>query len=288
MTISTSSNIHGPYGNQSHYFSLKESIEACKKAGFTHIDLTLHDFAKRDQPLGKDDWKRFVEETGKALEENRITANQSHTIFYLHQDTEENLAFNAMMVERCIEASHMLSIPVTVMHILRVKDIGTDDKKIGMEKNVEYFKPYGDMARKYGVRIAIENGLTGFYHSADELMELIGRLNDDAFGLCWDTGHANITGQDQERAIRLMGKKLLTVHINDNNAQKDQHLLPFFGTVEWKPVMQAIRDIQFKNVLTFESPGSTKRLPPDLRQDMLRLAVKIGSKLHELEAGHPE
>lgn len=282
MNLSTSSNIHQEYDGNPHYYSLRQSIAACSEAGFSHIDITWHGFCDPDHPFGQDGWKRFVEETGRALERHHLVANQSHTVFYLHQGTPEHLAYNETMVRRCLEANNMLSIPVTVMHILRVKDLNTTDKTLAMEKNIEYFKPYGDLARKNNTRIAIENGLTGFYHSADELLELIYRLGDDAFGLCWDTGHANITGQDQARAIRKMGDSLLCVHINDNNAQKDQHLLPFFGNIQWGPIMQTLDEIGFSNVLTFESPGSTSYLPPELRGDVLRLAVRIGERLAAL------
>ena len=37
-------------------------------------------------------------------------------------------------------------------------------------------------------------------------------------GICWDTGHGALSGQDQGEAIRKIGKRLKAMHVNDNHA----------------------------------------------------------------------
>jgi len=275
MNYSTSSNIHQNYGKSLHHFSLEQSIEACSQAGFSHIDITWHSYAQSGQPLAGEHWKEFVQTIGKKLQANNCCANQSHTIFYNHQETDKR-AFHEEMVLRCLLANDSLSIPHTVMHILRVKDILSEDKKLGMQKNVDYFKRIADLVETHSIKtnIAIENGLTGFYHSAEELLELLYRLDHPQFGICWDTGHANITNQDQEQALKLINDKLLCTHINDNNGKQDQHLLPYFGTVDFTSIMRALHSIHFKGILTLESPGSTIHAPSALRPSLLHLAVE--------------
>ncbi len=277
--ISTSTSIHQACQKRFDYFSIFDSIAACAEAGFSHIDLTFCAWCREGMPIAKENYLAFGEQIAKCLEKHRVTPNQAHAPFCLHGVSAEEDAHNALMVDRCLELAGLLRIPNIVMHILRVCDIGTDDKAVGMEKNVAYFKPYGDKARQYGVKIAIENGLTGFYHSADELIELIDRLQDDAFGLCWDTGHGNITGQDQAQAIRKMGARLLCVHLNDNDGQKDQHLLPFMGTTDFAAISSALRQSGFNGVFTLESGGFTKTLPAAARPAALKLARDIAAEL---------
>lgn len=284
MYLSTSSNIHQAYRDNPHYFSLCESIQACFQAGFSHIDLTWHSYAQEGRPLASPSWQEFVQDVGRTLVQEGCIANQSHTLFYNHQELDRK-SFHEQMVLRCLKANDMLGIPVTVMHILRIKDLLCEDPKIGMQKNVAYFKEIAELLEKQGIRtkVAIENGLTGLFHRADELLELLHRIGHPQFGLCWDTGHANITGQNQGDSIRLMKDALLCTHLNDNNAKQDQHVLPYFGTVEFQPIMQALHAIEFSGVYTFESPGSTQFAPPALRKSLLGLSVEIGRNLLLLE-----
>lgn len=280
MYLSTSSNIHQSYRQQSYFFSLQQSIASCSQAGFSHIDLSWHSYAQEGQPLALDTWQEFVHDVGAVLVQSGCIANQSHTLFYNHQEIERR-PFHERMVERCLLANDMLGISATVMHILRIKDLLCDDPKVGMQKNIAYFCELAELLEKRNIktRIAIENGLTGFFHRADELLELLEHVGHPQFGLCWDTGHANITGQNQEESILLMKDALLCTHLNDNNAKADQHLLPYFGTVDFPRVMQALYTIKFRGVCTFESSGSTQYAPPSLRPSLLSLAVEIGRHL---------
>ena len=284
MNLSTSTDIYQDVREQKHYFSLVDAVYACKEAGFTHIDLTLTEHCAPDSPFAGPEWRRWLADVQDALGRTGLTVNQTHTLFYKHIDAEETLAFNEKMVDRCLEASALVGARWTVMHILRTIDLNltVDQKEEALKRNVEYFIPYGDKARKYGVGIAIENGLSGFFHSAAELQELLSNLKDSAFGLCWDTGHANITGQDQPASVRALGDQLKCLHINDNHGQKDEHLLPFFGTVDFAPILAAIHSLNDPPILTFEARGSTRMLPPLAHRDILRAAVKIGEYLNNM------
>lgn len=275
----TSTDIHQVFQGQAARFTIFDAIAACAEAGFEKIDLTFCRWCEPGMPVSGDNYQRFGEQIAACLEAHHIAPAQAHANFYLHNVSQEEDARSALMSRRCLALAGMLGVPAVVMHILRVRDIGTDDKTIGMQKNVEYFKPYGDIARACGVKIAIENGLTGFYHSADELLELIDRLGDDAFGLCWDTGHANITGQPQEQAILKMGARLLCVHLNDNDGKKDQHLLPCMGTVDFSAVMRALRQSGYAGAFSLECGGFTRNLPASARPAALKLARDVCAAL---------
>ena len=72
---------------------------------------------------------------------------------------------------------------------------------------------------------------------------------------CWDTGHANIEGSQYDD-ILVLSDKLTALHINDNNGLKDEHLLPYMGTMNIDEIMTALLKIGFDGYFTFES-GNT-------------------------------
>ncbi len=278
MLLSSSTDLYQDAREKKHAHSIPEAIRAFHEAGFTHVDLTLTEHCYPGSPFAGERWQFWMEEIEEALAETGMRVNQTHTVFYLHRQEEETLRFYEKMADRCLEASARVGAGWTVMHILRTVDldIPADRKEEALVRNAAYFAPYGEKARRAGIGIAIENGLSGFFHSAGELLALLDLLHDDAFGLCWDTGHANLTGQEQASSIRCMGNKLRCLHINDNHGLKDEHLLPFMGTVDFPPILEAIRTLEEQPILTFESRGSTRTLPVSAQMDLLRAAVHIG------------
>ena len=92
-------------------------------------------------------------------------------------------------------------------------------------------------AADLGVRLAIENVGSGWRADVRNLMALI----DDgdaspAVGVCLDTGHRHLGG-DNPAAIRTLGSRLITLHIHDNHGQRDEHIMPLDGTINWTVVV---------------------------------------------------
>ena len=71
-------------------------------------------------------------------------------------------------------------------------------------------------------------------------------------GICWDTGHAHINGIKQSEALKYIGSRLKTLHLNDNFGEDDIHLAPFMGTIDWADVMQGLGAIGYDGLLNFE------------------------------------
>jgi len=143
-----------------------------------------------------------------------------------------------------------------------------------------------------GVGIAIENnadifplqsGLGRSYCSVPmELIELVDGFDDAMVGICWDTGHAHIQHLDQGKAIRALGKRLKATHIQDNDGRSDQHLLPFYGSIDWFSIIDALRAIGYGGDFTYEVHNSIRPLPDALRDSALRLAIDLGRYLLSL------
>lgn len=79
-------------------------------------------------------------------------------------------------------------------------------------------------------RFGLENGV-GL--ATGEFLDLVHSLNPGAFGLVLDTGHALIE-KNLDPILSRAGLTLCGVHIDDNDAQSDQHKLPGEGVFQWK------------------------------------------------------
>ena len=81
------------------------------------------------------------------------------------------------------------------------------------------------------------------------------KMNHPNFGICWDTGHANMEGPQYDEILAI-GDALGAIHFNDNRGERDEHLIPFMGTMNVDEVMHALLKIDFKGPFTFEATSA--------------------------------
>lgn len=120
------------------------------------------------------------------------------------------------------------------------------------EAVAENIRAFGEEAARFGSCIAVENLYGGRVYSAlDELIELVEQVDRDNVGYCLDVGHAHADGVDLGEAVRRMGAKLFELHLHDNMGT-DAHLPIGFGTIEWIPFIQALREVSYQGTASFE------------------------------------
>ena len=75
--------------------------------------------------------------------------------------------------------------------------------------------------------------------STVESLELL--LAETPGSMCtFDTGHANVNGQDLLTVAERLGGKLAEVHLSDNDGRADDHLVPGRGNAPLKPLLERV------------------------------------------------
>ena len=113
-----------------------------------------------------------------------------------------------------------------------------------------------ERARAVGVRMAVENlparGDPRPGATIADVLKMIQGLGDHV-GICLDAGHSNANGQSAAEEALVAGDKLFALHIQDNDGGgQDQHLVPGRGTTDWNAFLDALDEMAFKGVRTFE------------------------------------
>ena len=114
------------------------------------------------------------------------------------------------------------------------------------------------VAETTGIRMALENlPMTGLpcrpVVSMQELRALIAGFPAEQVGLCLDTGHARICGLDPAEQARIAGARLVALHIQDVDGERDCHWVPGRGVIDWAALGQALTDIDFDGAWTMEA-----------------------------------
>jgi len=92
-------------------------------------------------------------------------------------------------------------------------------------------------AKQRGVTIAVENTPNELGAPAS-LVQFVKETRLD-LKFCFDIGHAHLDAGVAE-SFELMRPRIVTTHIHDNHGQKDEHLLPYSGTIDWDAALTAL------------------------------------------------
>lgn len=118
------------------------------------------------------------------------------------------------------------------------------------------------LAEELKIAIAIEN-IWFANNTAKDLLAAMEKFPSDYLGICYDSGHANITSGKFTEPTNVMVRAyadygagepvwnshlledvlpyVTTCHIHDNNAIWDQHLLPGYGNIDWSHIVPLLK-----------------------------------------------
>ena len=140
------------------------------------------------------------------------------------------------LVKNRIEMTARLGGDAVVMHV---------PEQPGCEPLRRSLAEIEGLARRLGVRLAIENG------SFDAIGRLLAEHGPEYLGLCYDAGHGNLAADGLGR-LELLKDRLISVHLHDNDGSADQHNLPFSGTVDWARLARIVAASSYTKCVSME------------------------------------
>lgn len=245
----------------------EKAIETIAKAGFDCWDFTLiynmvcyecqsKSYCYPDTPLNGKDYLSYVRHLKKTGEDNGIYCNQSHAPFPVAaKEIRDNL-------KKSIEISAEAGSKIIIIH--------PDNNKTA-EENAEMYFELLPFAKDCGIKIATENmwnwdnsqghAVKAACSDGEDFLKHILAVNDENFVACVDIGHAEMKGLNTsaESMIRTLGSHVAALHIHDNDKLRDLHGLPFTDKIDFKGVVKALKDINYKGYFTLEADSYLKK-----------------------------
>ena len=243
------------------------------------------DFSTTLLDLSSDAWKPAAEQALADAQEIGMPLAVGHLPFVKGGGSQPDAfweEFRRKMLH-AIEASAILRVEYAVLHTntgtLVMKDYRAAEQ---LEWVLRHIEPFAEYAAKLGVKLVVENMpvVPGarvthrFSQSAEEICQVADTFG---MGICWDFGHANVSGIRQSEALAYIGSRLKMVHVHDNCAMADEHNMPFTGNVDWQDAMHGLALVNFDGVFDLEL--SPARFPAPLRKSHARLALETAQYL---------
>jgi sugar phosphate isomerase/epimerase len=135
-------------------------------------------------------------------------------------------------VKRALEVAEQIPFRYLVQHLGGREEMD-ERRRDAAFSSLEHLVSF---AKQRGVTIALEN-TPGDLATPANLRHFIEdtRLHD--LRLCFDTGHAHME-EGVERSYETMRDLVVTTHLHDNHGEKDEHLLPFEGSIDWDATLK--------------------------------------------------
>lgn len=160
-------------------------------------------------------------------------------------------------VEALIESIELASMLGTKKVIVHASDVLSHETNGRFDRARGVLREMAGVAEESGVVLALENLPPGYLgHSPDEIEALLAGISPRSIGVCFDTGHANLSGRFAEFAEAML-PLAVTTHIHDNDGTQDQHRFPGFGIIDWHGFATAYRRSRTKASIMLEC------VPPD-------------------------
>lgn len=223
--------------------------------------------------------KQHVREIADWFRSSGIPLNSVHAPLYADYDwgrtgsppvniaaTERAGRIEAMdEIKRGLELAEQIPFRFLVQHIGVTEEVFDERKFEAAMTSIEHLRAF---AKPLGVRILLEN-IPNELSTPERLVEFIQSSHFDDVGVCFDVGHAHMMSEVSQ-AFETLKDVILSTHVHDNARDRDAHLWPGTGTVDWREAMELLRDAPQKPPLLLEIEENEKINPLEKMEETFK------------------
>lgn len=153
-------------------------------------------------------------------------------------------------IKRALEIAEQVPFRFLIQHVGTGSETFSERKFDAAMSSLEHLHAF---AKPLGVRLLVEN-IPNELSQPDRLVELIETSHIADMGVCFDVGHAHIMS-DVAGAFEILKKHIRSTHVHDNAKDRDSHLWPGQGSINWKETMELLRSAPQTPAVLLEIEG---------------------------------
>src|SRR5215472_12398984 len=194
--------------------------------------------------------KDHVKELGGWFKNGQVQFHSMHSPIYMSNDfrsgapplnlvdADKRNRIEAMdEIKRAIEVAEYVPFRFLVQHIGRTDEADDPRKFEAALSSIEHLRAF---ARPLGVSLLVENTPNDLA-TPERLKELLKALHYPDLGGCFDTGHAHMMSSVHQ-AFGVLEDRIRSTHVHDNKRDRDSHLWPGEGNIDWSQTMQSLKN----------------------------------------------
>lgn len=128
--------------------------------------------------------------------------------------------------------------------------------------------------KEMGIQIAMENLTPNrLVETSAEALEIVEAVGDN-IGICFDVNH--LFAEPIRDFIRNAGKRIITMHVTDNDGIAERHWIPGEGVIDWQELFAELEKINYDSTMIAELGQVLSGFP-----DSVPKLVEAWEKLHK-------
>ena len=175
-------------------------------------------------------------------------------------------------VKRALEVAEQIPFQHLVLHLGDRGDAWNPRTIENALTALEHLQTY---ARPLGVRLLVEN-IQNEVTTPAHLLEILHAGHFDDVGVCLDLGHAHL-GDGVADALAQLSDRIRSSHIHDNHGEKDEHLWPGDGTIDFPAALAGLRQAK-------QQPAGVLEIHYSLGADAAQLTEKVKAAFARFDA----
>jgi sugar phosphate isomerase/epimerase len=223
-------------------------LESIRKAGYEQIELFCNrphlDFHNR----------ALMRAIARWFQENALPAPSLHLPFVENLSPTQRVWISVLereprdreaaldQIKRSLELADQVPLAYVVLHL-------GNPREAFSPLAFEYaYAAIAQIRAFAGVEVMVEN-IPNEISTLERLQEFKNVSQIPDVGICYDTGHNHL------RPTTATLEHIRTMHLHDNHGDKDEHLWPFDGTIDWAAFVEKLVVEKYEGRFVFEARG---------------------------------
>ncbi|MGB7284810.1 MAG: sugar phosphate isomerase/epimerase family protein [Candidatus Acidiferrum sp.] len=179
-------------------------------------------------------------------------------------------------LKRVIDVAEDLPYSRLILHMGGPRETANPRKRDAAFSSLEHLVLHAHHA---GVTIAVEN-TTSEMGDPSYLRAFVDETRLTGLRFNFDIGHAHLAdgpeGERIEKAFSPLRDLVISAHIHDNHGEKDEHLPPYDGSIEWESAAKILKSAPVQNLpLTLELKERTGPETPSTPEQLAAASASL-------------
>jgi protein FrlC len=235
-------------------YGIQDAVSILSKVGFDGIDIwggRPHVFRSDYSEIELIKLRKMIEQ------ENMVIPSFMPAFFrYPHSLSSPNDQVRQESIDymlRCADNANILGAELLLVVPGRsLYGQGAEDAFNRLLDSIDQVCAY---CEQYELKLGIESAnqaVTDLVVTHQDALKIINKLDHPSLGVVLDTGHLYLNKEDLVEVMENSGHLILQFHVNDNDGEHQQNLIPGDGTFNFHNFIRVIKDNSYSGFLSVE------------------------------------